>query len=66
MDIRMRADSCAVFPVESGTPMIGLGLLLYLAAAITWFTGAPPDTLIPVLCVFLGFGTFLFWLGLFR
>jgi hypothetical protein len=66
MDQRMRADSCVIFPVKSGTSMIGLGLFLYLAAAVTWFTGAPPDTAIPVLCIFLGFGTFLIWLGLFR
>ncbi|MDD1674345.1 MAG: hypothetical protein LUQ13_01745 [Methanomicrobiales archaeon] len=66
VDLYMHEDSCPLFPVKSGVPLIGLGLLLYLAAAFTWFTGAGPETAVPVLLMFIGFGTFLIWLGLFR
>ncbi|MDD1677021.1 MAG: hypothetical protein LUQ40_04700 [Methanomicrobiales archaeon] len=62
----MREENCAIFPVKSGIPLIGLGLFLYLAAAVTWFTGAGPETAVPILLIFCGFGTFLIWLGLFR
>jgi hypothetical protein len=60
----MREESCAIFPVRSGVPMIGLGLFLILAAAVTWFIGAGPDLVIPVTLIFGAFGIFLIWLGL--
>ncbi|MDD1677996.1 MAG: hypothetical protein LUO93_02270 [Methanomicrobiales archaeon] len=53
---------CGIFPVKSGVPVIGLGLLLILVAAMSLFLGFGAGTL-PALVLFGGFGIFLIWLG---
>ncbi|MDD1676047.1 MAG: hypothetical protein LUQ17_05095, partial [Methanomicrobiales archaeon] len=54
---------CGVFPVESGGPVIGLGILFLVMAIVPIILG-PAETSIPAVVLFGGFGFFLIWLGL--
>jgi hypothetical protein len=55
-------EPCGVFPVESGGPVIGLGLIFLLAAIIPVILGIGPIAP-PAVLLFGGFGIFLIWLG---
>ncbi|NTV00238.1 MAG: hypothetical protein HGA55_03835 [Methanoregulaceae archaeon] len=63
MDDEVRAEGCPVFGVESGGPLLGLGILLILFGIIPLAIGSMPVP-VPVLFVFIGFGIFLIWAGL--
>jgi hypothetical protein len=52
-----------VFPVESGGPVIGLGLFFLLVAGMSLILGTDAG-IWPVTLLFGGFGFFLIWLGL--
>ena len=54
-------EPCAVFPVKSGIPIIGLGLIILLILVVT--PGAFP---LPVAILLGLFAIFLIWLGIFR
>jgi hypothetical protein len=56
-------EPCGVFPVESGGPVIGLGLIFLLAALIPVILGIGTIAF-PAVILFGGFGIFLIWLGL--
>jgi hypothetical protein len=58
-------EGCPLFGVESGAPVIGLGILMILFGAIPPAIGSMPFSL-PVALVFIGFGIFLIWTGLTR
>ncbi|MDH7593857.1 MAG: hypothetical protein QHG99_05825 [Methanomicrobiales archaeon] len=62
----MRIEPCAIFPVESGAPIIGLGILMAAFAIVTYLIAGYEPMPLPVAAVFLGFGIFLVWLGLKR
>lgn len=54
---------CAVFGVEHGGPVIGLGILLILFGLISF--GISRNLFpVPVALLFVGFGIFLIWAGL--
>ncbi len=54
---------CGVFPVESGGPVIGLGLLFLVIAIVPTLLGI--NTVVsPISILFGGFGVFLIWLGI--
>jgi hypothetical protein len=53
---------CPVFGVESGGPLIGLGVLLILFAIVPFFIAKMP-VLVPAVLLFTGFGIFLIWAG---
>ncbi len=55
--------SCPVFGVESGWPMIGLGILIILLGIVPFSIGQIPLP-VPILLIFIGFGLFLIWAGL--
>lgn len=56
-------EHCPVFGVQSGVPVIGLGLLILFFGIIPliWLRQPVP---IPVTIVFIGFGLFLVWAGM--
>ncbi len=54
---------CVIFGVESGVPIIGLGILIVLFGFIPLILGQDSD-LIPVVLLFTGFGLFLVWVGI--
>lgn len=58
-------EYCPVFGVQSGLPVIGLGLVILFFGLIPliWLHQPVP---IPVIMVFVGFGLFLVWLGMTR
>lgn len=56
--------TCPVFGVESGGPIIGLGLLIILFGIAPVFLGTVQVFQFPAILIFTGFGTFLVWLGL--
>jgi hypothetical protein len=59
--ISMNTEPCAIFPVKSGIPIIGLGLILLLILIVT------PDAFPLPVAVLLGlFAILLIWLGIFR
>jgi len=60
--------SCPLsFGLKNGAPLIGLGALLIFAVAVPLLVpGSIPPVPFPVSLVFVGFGVFLVWLGLFR
>lgn len=63
-DEEKKPACCPVFGVESGVPIIGLGILIILFGIVP-FLILPAGTIpFPVLVVFLGFGIFLMWAGL--
>jgi hypothetical protein len=53
---------CGVFPVESGGPLIGMGILFLIVAFIPVLLGIGTAAL-PAVFLFGGFGIFLIWLG---
>jgi hypothetical protein len=55
-------EPCGVFSVASGGPVIGLGLLFFLAAIVPVILGLEAVAL-PAVVLFGGFGVFLIWLG---
>ncbi len=61
----LHASSCPLFGVESGAPIIGLGILIILFGLIpVVFLQIPVP--IPILLIFITFGVFLIWAGLTR
>lgn len=56
--------TCPVFGVESGAPIIGLGLLSILFGIAPVFLGTGQVFQFPAILTFTGFGIFLTWLGL--
>ncbi|MDD1719531.1 MAG: hypothetical protein LUQ25_05690 [Methanoregulaceae archaeon] len=61
-----KGRSCPVgYGVESGVPIIGLGLLLILFALVPYLigTGAMP---IPIAVIIAAGGLFMIWAGLYR
>ena len=56
--------SCPVFGVESGGPIIGLGLLIILFGVFPIIAGSYPVVPLPVSLLFMGFGIFLIVLGI--
>jgi hypothetical protein len=65
MDDEVRDNGCPVFGVESGGPLLGLGILLILFGIIPLAIRNMPVP-VPVPFVFIGFGIFLIWAGLTR
>ena len=57
-------EHCPVFGVQSGVPVIGLGILIILFGIIPLLLQIPLT--IPVSMVFIGFGLFLVWAGMTR
>jgi hypothetical protein len=55
-------EPCGVFPVKSGGPVIGMGLIFLLAAFLPVILGIGSLAL-PMVILFGGFGIFLIWLG---
>ncbi len=55
-------EPCGVFPVESGGPVIGVGILLILAAVIPIILGIN-QMAFPAVILFGAFGVFLIILG---
>jgi hypothetical protein len=56
--------SCPVFGVESGGPVIGLGLLLILFGIFPFITGTGEILPLPLAILFIGFGIFLITWGI--
>lgn len=56
---------CPVFGVESGGPVIGLGLLLILFGLVPLVAGMASMP-VPLVILFMGFGLFLIWKGITR
>jgi hypothetical protein len=54
---------CPIFGVESGVPLIGLGILLVLFAIIPSFI-IQMSLPLPIAILFTGFGIFLIWAGI--
>jgi hypothetical protein len=59
----MKQESCAAFHVESGVPIIGLGILFLGIVVVPILLGIGTVDCI-VIVLFGGFGVFLIWLGL--
>jgi hypothetical protein len=59
----MKTDSCALFGVQSGIPLIGLGVLMILFALVPLVMPGLLPLPFPIELVFIGFGIFLIWLG---
>ncbi len=55
-------EPCGIFPVKSGGPVIGMGLIFLLAASLPAVLGIGPNAF-PMTILFGGFGIFLIWLG---
>jgi hypothetical protein len=55
--------SCPVFGVESGGPIIGLGLLIIFFGIVSLMSGPVQAFPLPLSLIFFGFGVFLVWLG---
>jgi hypothetical protein len=62
LDLRDDERACPVFGVESGGPLIGLGVLLILFAILPFFIARMPVP-IPAVLLFTGFGIVLIWAG---
>jgi hypothetical protein len=56
---------CPVFGVESGAPLIGLGILLILFGVVPFFITKLPFP-VPIAILLVLFGLFLIWAGLTR
>ncbi len=57
------SDNCPVFGVESGVPVIGLGVLV-ISFGIIPLVFLPPSAIpVPLALVFVMFGIFLIWIG---
>jgi len=57
---------CPVFGVASGTPIIGLGILIIIFGGVLLLTGHSPDVTLPPALLFIGFGAVLIVLGIRR
>jgi hypothetical protein len=55
---------CPVFGVESGIPIIGLGIILILFGIIPFLILPAGIMPVPVSAIFIGFGIFMIWAGL--
>ena len=55
---------CPVFGVESGGPIIGLGIVLILCGSIPFLVFPAGGMPVFVFAMFIGFGIFLIWAGL--
>jgi len=55
--------ACPVFGVESGGPLIGLGVLLIMFTIIPFFV-IRLSIPVPAALFFAGFGVFLIWAGI--
>lgn len=62
----MNTEPCAIFPVGSGVPIIGLGILIAAFPLATYLIRAYEPMPLPVAILLVGFGLFLIWLGLKR
>lgn len=60
----MQKESCGIFGVESGIPIIGLGIIIILFGVLPLVIHGFPPLPIPITVIFIGFGLFLIWLGL--
>lgn len=58
-----RTGCCPVFGVESGIPLIGLGVLMMIFGIVPHLFSSPAPFPLPVTGVFIGFGAFLIWAG---
>jgi len=58
-------DRCPVFGVESGGPVIGLGILIMLFGIVPSVV-IPGVFPLPIAVLFTFFGIFLIWVGLTR
>lgn len=64
MTEKEKEPCCPVFGVESGVPMVGLGILLILFSIIPFLILPGGIMPVPVTAVLVGFGIFLIWAGL--
>jgi hypothetical protein len=55
---------CPVFGVESGIPLIGLGVLMMVFGIVPLLLHAGTPFPVPITALFIGFGIFLIWAGL--
>jgi hypothetical protein len=55
---------CPTFGVESGVPIIGLGIIIILFGIIPILYQPARIIPVPVSATFIGFGIFLIWAGL--
>lgn len=62
----MNSEHCALFPVESGIPVIALGILLVALPIVTYLVGSYEPLPLPVTVVLLASGFFMIWLGIRR
>ena len=60
------AGCCPVFGVESGIPLIGLGVLMMVFGIVPHLLSSPSPFPLPITGVFIGFGIFLIWAGVSR
>jgi hypothetical protein len=65
-DEKMDTDSCGVFGVDHGGPVIGLGILLILFGLVPFLLSGPSAFPVVMSVVFAVFGGFLIWLGMTR
>jgi hypothetical protein len=63
-DEKMDTNSCGVFGVEHGGPLIGLGILLILFGLVPFLLPAPSLFPVPIALLFTAFGGFLIWMGM--
>ncbi len=59
-------DRCPIFPVRSGVPLIGLGILMLLFAIVPAMMPGMVPLPLPVAVLFIGAGFGMIWLGLTR
>ncbi len=60
----MKTDACGVFGVESGIPVILMGVLFFAVALLPLIIPGFAALPIPISVLFAGFGVFLVWVGL--
>ena len=60
------AGCCPVFGVESGVPLIGLGVLMMVFGIVPLLLSSSSPFPLPITGVFIGFGIFLIWAGVSR
>ena len=60
----MDKDQCPVFGVESGVPIIGLGILILLFGIVPLLPGPTGGFPVFIAAILIGFGIFLVWVGL--
>jgi len=56
-------DTCPIFPVRSGVPIVGLGIFIVAIAIVMGVTGDRDAFPIPLAALLAVFGLFLVWLG---